>query len=980
MVCPRCRTPNPEGTNICLTCSTPIDLNDVTLPAVNNPTGPADPGMTVAMENQGTWAQPTNTLENFSQITLQPGSMLAHRYQIVKMLGEGGMGAVYRAHDIELDREVAIKVIRPELARNAQVLQRFKQELILARQVTHRNIIRIFDLGQSEGMRFITMEFIQGEDVSQILAGRTKLPAPEAASIIAQVARGLEVAHAEGVVHRDLKPQNIMLDAQGKASVMDFGIARSMDASNMTRTGALLGTPTYMSPEQAQGVKVDARSDLYTLGIIFYELLCGKPPFEADNPMATLVKRIQEKPTPLIEVEPTVPKSLNYVVMKMLATKPEDRYQNAAEVLAALDTYEMQRTGRTVLATTSAAAQSGIPIKYVIAAMAFLFALGGYLYTHKLSAPPAQTAARKSVKVLVSDFQNTTGDSVFDGTLEPTFSLAMEGAGFISSFSRGDARKAAAKLQPGATRLDEQLAERVAQSEGIDVVVAGSILKSGSGYEIRAKAVDGFKGTVIIEKTASASNKQDVLLAAGKLAAPIRTKLGDTTPEATQLRAAETFSSGSMEAAQAYAKAQELYWEAKPAEAIPFYEQAIKADPEMGRAYAGLALAYRRRDPKEAEKYFQLAMSKTARMTPREQYRTRGAYYLFTRNDSKALEEFTQLTTQFPADDAGQLNLATAYSYVHDFKRAIDAGRRLADSNKRNVLYRSNVACYAMYAGQFEDAIREADEALKLNANAATAQKVRALSLFALGRSAEAADALHKLATSGVDGAAAAAIGLADMTLYAGSNAEAVKILEAGNPTDAHRLALLATARRRGPAATAAALKAIEAAGGSAGPSFLAAKVLLENGSEAKALEVAKMLGARIEAPVRAYGKLLEGEALLAKGKAQAALDMFQEAKKLDDTWMGHFDLGRAYLEAGAFTEASSEFDECEKRKGEVTALFFEETPTLRYFPPVYYYQGRVRDGMKRTDAGDAYKSFVAIKSKADAGDSLVSDAQKRAK
>jgi serine/threonine protein kinase len=254
-------------------------------------TDPAiDPLATMDMASHGTWAQPATTMgEGVAMAALQPGTVVAGRYEIVKLLGEGGMGAVYRAQDRELERVVALKVIRPELARNAQVLQRFKQELILARQITHRNIIRIFDLGHAEGMRFITMEFIEGEDVSGILARRGKLPAHEAVAIVTQVARGLEAAHSEGVVHRDLKPQNVMMDAAGKASVMDFGIARSMDASNMTRTGALLGTPTYMSPEQAQGKKVDARSDIYTLGIIFYELLTGRPPFEADNPMATLV-------------------------------------------------------------------------------------------------------------------------------------------------------------------------------------------------------------------------------------------------------------------------------------------------------------------------------------------------------------------------------------------------------------------------------------------------------------------------------------------------------------------------------------------------------------------------------------------------------------------------------------------------------------------------------------------------------------------
>jgi tetratricopeptide (TPR) repeat protein len=973
MVCPRCRTPNPEGTNACTTCSTPFDIVDATLPVI--PKG--DPGATVAMETQGTWAHPLAS-DNFATGMLQPGSLLAGRYQIVKLLGEGGMGAVYRAHDIELEREVAVKVIRPELARNAQVLQRFKQELILARQVAHRNIIRIFDLGQAEGMRFITMEFIEGQDVAQILEKRGKLPPPEAAAIIAQVARGLKAAHAEGVVHRDLKPQNIMIDAQGKASVMDFGIARSMDASSMTRTGALLGTPTYMSPEQAQGVKVDARSDLYTLGIIFYELLAGKPPFEADNPMATLVKRIQEKPRPLLEVEPTVPAILNQLVMKMLATKPEDRQQSAMQVLEDLDAYEAQRTGHTTAVSKPAAAPAGIPIVYVVAAMVFLFALGGWLYTRKGTTPPPGSVGRRSVKVLVSDFQNATGDSVFDGTLEPTFALAMEGAGFINSYSRGDARKAAAQLQPGVSKLDERLAQLVAKREGIDVVVSGTIISSGGKYQIHARALNGFTGTTIVDDSESASNKQDVLTAAGKLAVPIRKKLGDTTPEAVQLRAAETYSSSSMEAAQAYAKAQELFWDLKYDEAIPYYRQAITADPEMGRAYAGLALASDKLNLSEAESYFQQAMSKTARMTAREQYRTRGSYYLFTRNDPKALEEFTALTSQFPADDAGQSNLALSLFYLHNFKRAFDEGRRLVDQNKKNVLYRSNVACYAMYAGQFEDAIREAAEALKLNPAAVTPLKVTGLSLVALGRFAEANDTYSKLRTAGPTGAAAAATSQADLALYDGRNSAATALVDGA--TDARRLAVLAAARRKGPQAVRAALDAVAANKTAVGPAFLAARVLLENGNETKALEVAHVLGVRLEPTPRAYGKLIEGEVQLAKGKAQAALDLFQEAKKLDDTWMGHFDLGRAYLEAGAFTEASSEFDACEKRKGEAAALFFDEVSTFRFFPPVYYYQGRVREGMKRSDAGDAYKAFIAIKAKSEPGDPLMADAQKRAK
>ena len=205
---------------------------------------------------------------------------------------------------------MALKVIRPELAGHPDILRRFKQELILARQVTHKNVIRIFDLGMADGRKFITMDYIDGRDLKSILVERGKLAPEEAVPIVQQVCRGLEAAHTEGVVHRDLKPQNIMVDASGRVWVMDFGLARSMEMAGMTRTGALMGTPDYMSPEQARAEKVDARSDLFSLGIIFYEMLTGVLPFQADTMMATLLKRVQEKAAPPSTLDPRHPAAL----------------------------------------------------------------------------------------------------------------------------------------------------------------------------------------------------------------------------------------------------------------------------------------------------------------------------------------------------------------------------------------------------------------------------------------------------------------------------------------------------------------------------------------------------------------------------------------------------------------------------------------------------------------------------------------------
>jgi serine/threonine-protein kinase len=275
---------------------------------------------------------------------LRPGTILAGRYEILQLLGWGGMGAVYRARDRALlDREVALKVIRPEFSRDAEVRHRFERELRVAGSVTHPNIGRIYDLGQAEGNHFIAMEFIEGKPLSAILeAGR--LPAPEAAGIIIQVAHALKAAHAQGLVHRDLKPQNLLMDSSGRVVVMDFGMLRPVGSSDMTHVGGTMGTPMYMSPEQVRGQMVETRSDLYALGVIFYELLTGRMPFETDNPITMLMKRLTQKPVPPVALEPSVPKALNEIVLKMMAIEPNQRYQSAEDILQDLNGWEKRPT------------------------------------------------------------------------------------------------------------------------------------------------------------------------------------------------------------------------------------------------------------------------------------------------------------------------------------------------------------------------------------------------------------------------------------------------------------------------------------------------------------------------------------------------------------------------------------------------------------------------------------------------------------
>ena len=930
------------------------------------------------------WSRPNrddSALPN-SAATLEVGSVLAERYEIIKMLGEGGMGAVYKAKDRELDRLVALKVIRPELAGHQSILQRFKQELILARKVTHRNVVRIFDLGVYEGLRFITMEFIEGEDLASLLEERKFTP-EETVKVIRQVCSALEVAHAEGVVHRDLKPQNIMLESSGRVVVMDFGLARSMEATGMTQAGALMGTPAYMSPEQAKGMPADERSDIFAVGIIFYQMLTGQLPFQADTALASMLLRTQTPPPPPIQADPNVPQTLSDMVMKCLAINLPDRYQSSALLSKDLQDWEEGTLHKVIVTPPMAMMEESKAGKWIALAVAIALVLMAGAYAgYRLMHRPAKAAL--PMTVLISDFNNHTGDQVFTGTLESTLKLALEGASFISAYDRARVRDLGLKAITGT--FDEPKAEEIATSQGLNVVVSGSLDRRGTAYQLSARAVQTVTGKVLATADASAPDKDQVLFAVTKLGSAIRKALGDSTSESEQRLSMESLSAGNVEAVHEYAAGLDLLSAGKFADSQAHLSRAVELDPNFGMAYATMASAARNQGRfQEAEQYIRDAIQRSGHMTERERYRTRGYLYFLTGDDQKCVDEYGALLQRYAADTGAYTNIAICLIRLHNVQKATEYDTRATSILPKRAIYHANLAFDLVFSGNFAGALKEADQTVKLGY-----VNGYLLHAFASMGQEQVAQAIEDYKNLGKAIPSDATTGLADVAVYEGRYSDAVKILENGikddlggkNPdkdaaaTKYWMLAHVQVLRNQKAAALEAAKLALEN-NNAFQTRLISGQVYAELGEEAKAQEQAKSLGNELQVEPQAYAKLIQGEIALKKGDSRGAIKLFTDANNLLDTWMGRFDLGRAYLDAGAYAEADSEFDRCIKRRGEAVSLFVDLS-TYGYFPPAYYYQGRAREGLKATGFADSYKKYISIRGKA-GEDPLLADAKRRA-
>jgi eukaryotic-like serine/threonine-protein kinase len=924
---------------------------------------------------------------------LLPGMMLGGRYEILQIIGEGGMGTVYKAEDRELARTVALKVIRPELASDPNILQRFKQEIVLASKVTDRNIIRIYDLGDADGVKFITMEFVEGDDLRHLLKRQGKLPAGEAVDIMEQVVSGLRAAHRAGIIHRDLKPGNIMRATDGRVLVMDFGLARSLQGDGMTRTGTMLGTMEYMSPEQAQAKNLDARSDIFTFGLILYELLTGIMPYQAESAIASLLKRTQQRAIPVSDIDKNVPGVLSNIVSKCLEREPALRYQSADELLNDLRAWQGKSGATRVLASSTQLWMNRLrelswsriaPVALLLVAMV---AATAWYFSRR---PSATVVAHAPVSVLVADFQNNTSDTLFDDTLEPMFNVALEGASFINAFNRGNARRLAGQLPNPASKLDEKAARLVAVSQGVSAIVTGSLSKRGTGYSLSVKAIDAVTGKTLASADVDAANKDQLLLNIPKVAAPIRKALGDTTPESVQLAASQgTFVASNVEAVHQLGIAMKQQSAGKMQDALQSFSKAAELDPNLARAYSGMAaVAGNLGRLQDADRYAKLAMEHVDRMTERERYSVRGLYYIRSENWQKCVEEYSELTKQYPASSIGQENLAMCYGRLLNMPKAMEAARRGLQLAPKDLVARGNFSLYACYASDFQSCERESREVLQLNPAYEAGFLALAYAQLGQGQLAQATETYRKLATVSSDGASLSVSGLANLGLYQGRLREAIQILEKGAAADlaaknpdaaADKFAMLAYAnllRGERQSVLVAAQNALSNSQ-SAKIRFLAARAFVEIGETAKARKLASGLASGLQAEPQAYAKLVLGEAALKEQNPRQAIQLFTEAKDLIDTWIGRFDLGRAYLEGGAFAEADSEFDRCIKRRGEALELFMDDMPTYSYLPIVYYYQGRVREGLKSSGFADFYRTYLSIRGRS-TEDPLLPDIRRR--